>query len=86
MASSAGFTRGSGAVVDVFATVMALPAIDTNALVAAVFVDTGCPILANIGPLHALVDVVITVGAGEARRTSASIVVGAFDAGTAVLA
>lgn len=67
---------GHGAVVDVLATVLARPAVDTDAVVAAVVVVAGAPVLAGVGHQLALVHVLGAVltcqGTGHLHKAGAS--------------
>lgn len=74
------------AVVDVVAAVRPVPAVDADAVVAAVGVGTGGPVLADRRLLHALVHVRFAVLAGKARRALAVIRVDPVDTGATVLA
>lgn len=58
---------GHGAVVDVLAAVLARPAVDADAVVAAVVVVAGAPVLAGVGHQLALVNVLGAVLACEGQ-------------------
>lgn len=74
------------AVVDVVAAVRTVPAVDADAVVAAVGVGTGGTVLADRRLLHALVHIRFAVLAGKARRTLAVIGVDPVHTGGTVLA
>lgn len=73
------------AIVDIVATIGPIPAVHANAVVAAVGVGTGGPVLADRRLLHALVHVRLAVLAGKARRTLAVIGIDPVHAGATVL-
>lgn len=74
------------AVVDVVAAVRTVPAVDADAVVAAVGVGTGGTVLADRRLLHALVHIRFAVLAGKARRALAVIGVDPVHTGGTVLA
>lgn len=85
-ASGASFAGCRRAIIDVFAAIVASPAVDADALVAAWFVQASGPILAHVRPTSALIDILAAIWARETLGTLAGVVVCTLNAGSAVLA
>lgn len=85
MTSGAVGTGSAGAVVDVLAAVVAGPAVDADALVAAVGVVTRAPVLARVGHQLAFIHVISAQLTCELRPTLAVVGINSIHAGSPVL-